>query len=152
MTSTVLLTQLIFSKKKRLPTSKLDLLNPKKIRGLKKWSFIQITRIIWYTYYQSSNTTSTYVTMSILGLWFLLLPIPTGVTWGRSLREELFGMMKIKTEKGKKNCGSAQYTINSLNKLDENLLTGKRTRQKGYDPSWTVFTEYVNESNNDSFV
>ena len=99
------------------------------------------------------GATSTSITLSITGVGLILLPISAGIACGLSLgKKVLHKLIKNKYNKYKKQYERDQNTIKSFDKLYKKSLQDNVIDKTEYDSLFNIFTKYVDENKNDSFL
>ena len=136
---------------------------------LKKWlhtSKTKTTNQKRYKNYKTSNTvlesldsiiiiaaTSTSITLSITGIGLIVLPISAGIAGGLSLgKKVLHKLIKNKYNKYKKLYERDQNTIKSFDKLYRKSLQDNVIDKNEYESLCNIFTKYVDENKNESFL
>ena len=119
-----------------------------------------------YKNYKTSNTvlesldsiviiaaTATSITLSVTGVGFNILPIPAGIACTLSLGNKiLHKLIKNKYNKYKKQYERDQNTIKSFDKLYRKSLQDNVIDKSEYDSLCNIFTKYVDENKNESFL
>ena len=97
--------------------------------------------------------TSTSITLSITGIGLIVLPISAGIACGLSLCNKVLHKLIInKYNKYKKLYERDQQTIKSFDKLYRKSLQDNVIDKTEYDCLCNVFTKYVDENKNESFL
>ena len=97
--------------------------------------------------------TSTSITLSITGVGLIILPISAGVACGLSLGIKVLHKLIInKYNKYKKQYERDQNTIKSLDKLYRKSLQDNVIDKNEYESLCNIFTKYVDENKNGSFL
>ena len=98
-------------------------------------------------------TSSTSVTLSITGIGLIILPISAGVACALSLGNKVFYKLIInKYNKYKKQYERDQLTIKSFDKLYRKSLQDNVIDKSEYESFCNIFTKYVDENKNESFL
>ena len=99
------------------------------------------------------GATSTSITLSITGIGLIILPISTGIACGLSLANKLLNKLTInKYNKYKKQYERDQQTIKSFDKLNRKPLRDNLIDKTEYESLCNIFTKYVDENKNESFL
>ena len=97
--------------------------------------------------------TSTSITLSITGFGLIILPLSAGIVCGLSLDNKVLHKVIInKYNKHKKQCKRDQNTFKSFDKLSKKSLQDNTIDKTEYDSSCNIFTRYVDENKNESFL
>ena len=97
--------------------------------------------------------TSTSITLSITGIGLVILPISAGIACGLSLGNKILHKLIInKYNKYKKQYERDQQTIKSFDKLYRKSLQDNVIDKTEYESLYNVFTKYVDENKNGSFL
>ena len=97
--------------------------------------------------------TSTSITLSITGIGMIVLPISAGIACGLSLGNKILHNIIInKYNKYKKQYERDQQTINSFDKLYRISLQDNIIDKNEYENFCNIFTRYVDENKNESFL
>ena len=97
--------------------------------------------------------TSTSITLSITGIGLLVLPISAGIACTLSLGNKILHKLIInKYNKYKKQYERDQNTIKSFDKLYRKSLQDNIIDKTEYECLCNIFTKYVNENKNESFL
>ena len=119
-----------------------------------------------YKNYQTLNTvlesvdsivnigaTSTSITLSITGIGLIILPISAGIACALSLGNKILHKVIInKYNKHKKQYERDQNTIKSFDKLYRKSLQDNVIDKTEYESLCNIFTKYVDENKNESFL
>ena len=98
-------------------------------------------------------TTSTSITLSVTGIGLIVLPISAGIACALSLGSKvLHKLIKNKYNKYKKLYERDQNTIKSFDKLYRKSLQDNIIDKTEYDSLCNIFTKYVDENKNESFL
>ena len=99
------------------------------------------------------GATSTSITLSITGIGLIILPISAGVACTLSLGNEVLHKLIInKYNKYKKQYERDQQTIKSFDKLYRRSLQDNVIDKTEYESLCNIFSKYVEESKNESFL
>ena len=99
------------------------------------------------------GATSTSMTLSITGIGLIILPISAGIACGLSLGNKVLHKLIItKYNKYKKQYEKDQNTIKSFDKLYRKSLQDNIIDKTEYESLCTIFTKYVDENKNESFL
>ena len=99
------------------------------------------------------GATSTSITLSITGIGLIILPISTGIACGLSLGNKILHKLIInKYNKYKKQYERDQNTIKSFDKLYRKPLQDNVIDKTEYDSLCKIFTKYIDENKNESFL
>ena len=97
--------------------------------------------------------TSTSITLSITGIGLIVLPISAGIACGLSLCNKVLHKLIInKYNKYKKLYERDQQTIKSFDKLYRKSLQDNIIDKNEYESLCNIFTKYVDENKNESFL
>ena len=97
--------------------------------------------------------TSTSITLSITGIGLIVLPISASIACTLSLGNKILHKLIInKYNKFKKQYERNQNTIKSFDKLCRKSLQDNIRDKTEYDSLCNIFTRYVNENKNESFL
>ena len=97
--------------------------------------------------------TSTSKTLSITGIGLIVLPISAGIACSLSLGNKILHKIIInKYNKYKKQYGRDQNTIKSFDKLYRKSLQDNIIDKTEYENLCIIFTRYVDEYKNESFL
>ena len=97
--------------------------------------------------------TSTSITLSITGIGLIVLPISAGFACTLSLGNKVLHKLIInKYNKYKKQYERDQKTINSFDKLYRKSSQDNVIDKIEYDSLCSIFTRYVDENKNESFL
>ena len=96
---------------------------------------------------------STSITLSLTSIGLIVLPISAGIACGISLRNKILHKLMInKYNKYKKQYKRDQQTIKSFDKLYRKSLQDNVTDKTEYNSLCNIFTRYVDENKNKSFL
>ena len=99
------------------------------------------------------GATSTSITLSITGIGLIVLPISAGIACDLSLGNKVLHKLIIsKYNKYKKLYERDQNTIKSLDKLYRKSLQDNVIDKTEYESLCNIFTKYVDENKNESFL
>ena len=99
------------------------------------------------------GATSTSITLSITGLGLIILPISASIACTLSLGNKILHKLIInKYNKYKKQYEKDQQTIKSFDKLYRKSLQDNIIDKTEYDSLCNVFSKYVDENKNESFL
>ena len=99
------------------------------------------------------GATSTSITLSITGLGLIILPISAGIACTLSLGNKVLHKLIInKYNKYKKQYERDQQTIKSFDKLYRKSLQDNVIDKTEYESLCNIFTRYVDENKNESFL
>ena len=97
--------------------------------------------------------TSTSITLSVTGIGLIVLPISAGIACGLSLGNKILHKIIInKYNKYKKQYERDQNTIKSFDKLYRKSLQDNVSDKTEYESLCNIFTKYVDENRNESFL
>ena len=97
--------------------------------------------------------TSTSITLSVTGIGLIVLPISAGIACTLSLGNKILHKLIInKYNKYKKLYERDQNTIRSFDKLYRKSLQDNVIHKSEYDSLCNIFTRYVDENKNESFL
>ena len=97
--------------------------------------------------------TSTSLTLSITGIGLIILPISAGIACSLSLSNKILHKLIInKYNKYKKLYERDQNTIKSFDKLNRKSLQDNVIDKTEYQNLCNIFTKYVEENKNESFL
>ena len=97
--------------------------------------------------------TSTSITLSVTGIGLILLPISAGIACTLSLGNKILHKLIInKYNKYKKQYERDQNTIKSFDKLYRKSLQDNVIDKNEYESLCSIFTKYVDENKNESFL
>ena len=97
--------------------------------------------------------TSTSITLSITGIGLIILPISAGVACALSLGNKILHKIIInKYNKYKKQYERDQNTIKSFDKLYRKSLQDNVIDKTEYESPCNIFTKYVDQNKNESFL
>ena len=96
---------------------------------------------------------STSITLSITGVGLIILPISAGIPCTLSLGNKILHKLIInKNNKYKKPYEKDQQTIKSFDKLYRNSLQDNIIDKTEYESLCKIFTKYIGENKNESFL
>ena len=99
------------------------------------------------------GATSTSITLSVTGIGLIILPISAGVACALSLSNKVLHKLIInKYNKYKKQYERDQNTIKSFDKLCRKSLQDNIIDKTENDSLCNIFTKYVDENKNESFL
>ena len=99
------------------------------------------------------GATSTSITLSVTGVGLIILPISAGIACTLSLGNKVLHKLIInKYNKYKKQYERDQQTIKSFDKLYRKSLQDNIIVKTEYDSLCNIFTKYVDENKNESFL
>ena len=99
------------------------------------------------------GATSTSITLSITGIGLIVLPISVGIACTLSLGNKFLHKIIInKYNKYKKLYEKDQNTIKSFDKLYRKSLQDNVIDKNEYESLCNIFTKYVDENKNESFL
>ena len=99
------------------------------------------------------GATSTSITLSITGVGLIILPISAGIACALSLGNKILHKIIIsKYNKYKKQYERDQNTIKSFDKLYRRSLQDNNIDKTEYDGLSNIFTKYIDENRNESFL
>ena len=97
--------------------------------------------------------TSTSITLSVTGIGLIFLPISAGIACGLSLGNKILHKIIInKYNKYEKQYERDQNTIKSFDKLYRKSLQDNLIDKTEYESLCNIFTKYVDEYKNESFL
>ena len=97
--------------------------------------------------------TSTSITLSVTGIGLIVLPISAGIACTLSLGSKILHKLIInKYNKYKKLYEKDQNTIKSFDKLYRKSLQDNIIDKNEYESLCNIFTKYVDENKNESFL
>ena len=97
--------------------------------------------------------TSTSITLSITGIGLIILPISAGIACGLSLGNKVLHKLIInKYNKYKKQYERDQNTIKDFDKLYRKSLQDNVIDKTEYESLCNIFTKYVDQNKNESFL
>ena len=97
--------------------------------------------------------TSTSITLSITGIGLIILPISAGFACTLSLGNKVLHILIInKNNKYKEQYEGDQQTIKSFDKLYRKSLQDNIIDKTEYNSLCNIFTKYVDENKNESFL
>ena len=99
------------------------------------------------------GATSTSITLSITGIGLINLPISAGIACGLSLGSKVLHKLIInKYNRYKKQYERDQQSIKSFDKLYRKSLQDNVIDKTEYESLCNIFTKYVDENKNESFL
>ena len=99
------------------------------------------------------GATSTSITLSVTGIGLIVVPISAGIACGLSLGNKVLHKLIInKYNKYKKQYERDQNTIKSFDKLYRKSLQDNIIDKNEYESLCNIFTNYIDESENESFL
>ena len=99
------------------------------------------------------GATSTSITLSVTGIGLIVLPISAGIACGLSLGNKILNKLIMnKYNKYKKQYERDQETIKSFDKLYRKSLQDNVIDKSEYESLCNIFTKYVDENKNGSFL
>ena len=99
------------------------------------------------------GATSTSITLSVTGIGLIVLPISAGIACTLSLGNKILHKLIInKYNKYKKQYGRDQNTNKSFDKLYRKSLQDNIIDKNEYESLCNIFTKYVDENKNESFL
>ena len=99
------------------------------------------------------GATSTSITLSVTGIGLIVLPISAGIACTLSLGNKVLHKVIInKYNKYKKQYDRDQNTFKSFDKLYRKSLQDNIIDKTEYDSLCNIFTKYVDENKNESFL
>ena len=99
------------------------------------------------------GATSTSITLSVTGVGLIILPISAGIACTLSLGNKVLHKIIInKYNKYKKQYEKDQNTIKSFDKLYRKSLQDNVIDKTEYESLCNIFTKYVDENKNESFL
>ena len=99
------------------------------------------------------GATSTSITLSITGMGLIILPISAGIACTLSIGNKVLHKLIItKYNKYKKQYEKDQNTIKSFDKLYRKSLQDNIIDKTEYESLCNIFTKYVDENKNESFL
>ena len=99
------------------------------------------------------GATSTSITLSIIGVGLIILPISAGIACTLSLGNKILHKLIInKYNKYKKQYERDQQTIKSFDKIYRKSLQDNIIDKNEYESLCNIFTKYVEENKNESFL
>ena len=97
--------------------------------------------------------TSNSITLSITGIGLIILPISAGIACTLSLGNKILDKLIInKYNEYKKQHERDQNTFKSVDKLYRKSLQDKVIDKNEYESLCNIFTKYVDENKNESFL
>ena len=99
------------------------------------------------------GATSTSITLSVTGVGLIILPISAGIACTLSLGNKVLHKLIInKYNKYKKQYERDQQTIKSFDKLYRKSLQDNIIDKSEYETLCNIFTKYVDQNKNESFL
>ena len=99
------------------------------------------------------GATSTSITLSVTGVGLIILPISAGIACTLSLSNKVLHKIIInKYNKYKKQYERDQNTIKSFDKLYRKSLQDNIIDKNEYESLCNIFTKYIDENKNESFL
>ena len=99
------------------------------------------------------GATSTSITLSVTGVGLIILPISAGIACTLSLGNKvLHKLITNKYKKYKKQYERDQQTIKSFDKVYRKSLQDNVIDKTEYEGLCNIFTRYVDENKNESFL
>ena len=99
------------------------------------------------------GATSTSITLSVTGIGLIVLPISAGIACGLSLGNKILHKIIInKYNKYKKQYERDQKTIKPFDKLYRKSLQDNVFDKNEYESLCNIFTKYVDQNKNESFL
>ena len=99
------------------------------------------------------GATSTSITLSVTGIGLIVLPISAGIACGISLGNKILHKFIInKYNKYKNQYERDQNTIKSFDKLYHKSLQDNVIDKREYKSLCNIFTKYVDQNKNESFL
>ena len=99
------------------------------------------------------GATSTSITLSVTGIGLIVLPISAGIACALSLGNKILHKIIInKYNKYKKQYERDQSTIKSFDKLYRKSLQDNVIDKTEYESLCNIFTKYVDQNKNESFL
>ena len=99
------------------------------------------------------GATSTSIILSIIGIGLIILPISAGIACTLSLGNKvLHKLILSKYNKYKKQNKRDQQTIKSFDKLHRKSLQDNIIDKTEYESLCNIFTKYIDENKNESFL
>ena len=99
------------------------------------------------------GATLTSITLSVTGVGLIILPIPAGIACTLSLSNKILHKLIInKYNKYKKQYERDHQTIKSFDKLYRKSLQDNIIDKNEYESLCNIFTKYVDENKNESFL
>ena len=97
--------------------------------------------------------TSTSITLSVTGIGLIVLPISAGIACGLSLGNKILHKLILnKYNKYKKQYERDQNSIKSFDKLYRKSLQDNVIDKTEYESLCNIFTKYIDENKNESFL
>ena len=98
------------------------------------------------------GATSTSITLSITGIGLIILPISAGIACSLSLGNKILHRLIINKYNKYKKYERDQLTIKSFDKLYRKSLQDNVIDKTEYESLCNIFTKYVDENKNESFL
>ena len=99
------------------------------------------------------GATSISITLSVIGIGLIVLPISAGIACGISLGNKILHKLIINNyNKYKKQYERDQNTIKSFDKLYRKSLQDNVIDKTEFESFFNIFTKYVDENKNESFL
>ena len=99
------------------------------------------------------GATSTSITLSVTGIGLIVLPISAGIACGLSLGNKILHKLILnKYNKYKKQNERDQNTIKSFDKLYRKSLQDNVIDKTEYESLCNIFSKYIDENKNESFL
>ena len=99
------------------------------------------------------GATSTSITLSVTGVGLIILPISAVIACTLSLNNKVLHKLIInKYNKYKKQYEKDHLTIKSFDKLSRKSLQDNVINKNEYESLCNIFTKYVDENKNESFL
>ena len=99
------------------------------------------------------GATSPSITLSITGIGLIIVPISAGIACGLSLGNKILHKINInKYNNYKKQYERDQNTIKSFDKLYRKSLQDNVIDKNEYESLCNIFTKYIDENKNESFL
>ena len=100
-----------------------------------------------------TGATSTSITLSVTGVGLIILPISAGISCALSLGNKVLHKLIInKYNKYEKLYERDQQTIKSFDKLYRKSLQDNVIDKNEYESLYNIFTKYVDQNKNESFL
>ena len=126
--------------------------NNKSKKEIKKYKTIT-TIIKSFDTFVIIATTSSSITLSLTGIGLIVIPISTTSACVLSIGDKvLYEVIMNKYNKYKKQYEKDQQTIKSFDKLYRNSLQDNIIKKNEYECLCKIFTNYVDENKNKSFL
>ena len=99
------------------------------------------------------GATSTSITLSVTGIGLIVLPISAGISFGLSLGNKILHKLIINNyNKYKKQYERDQITIKSFDRLYRKSLQDNVIDKTEYESLCNIFTKYIDQNKNESFL